>query len=249
MNIDAHGLAGAYAVDALDDVERAAFETHLETCTECRQEVESLRLAAAELSLISRTDPPPELKAAVMTSIRSVRPLPPITTPGPDPSASGHGGVTPLDSRRWTRPMGWLAAAAAAVALVIGGLAWSPWSNDTPQLTVAERILQAGDAQTVQQQVGSATARIVVSRSVGRAVIITDDMPEAPPSKDYQLWFQRPDGSMVNAGLMPHTSAEHSEVVLSGDATTAVGVGITQEPRGGSPEPTGDPLVLFDLPA
>ena len=33
---DLHLLSGAYAVDALDDLERARFEAHLRTCADCR---------------------------------------------------------------------------------------------------------------------------------------------------------------------------------------------------------------------
>ena len=43
---DVHALSGAYAVDALDDIERAAFERHLAACAECRAEVASLRETA-----------------------------------------------------------------------------------------------------------------------------------------------------------------------------------------------------------
>ena len=40
---DIHALSGAYAVDALDDIERAQFERHLAECPACRSEVDSLR--------------------------------------------------------------------------------------------------------------------------------------------------------------------------------------------------------------
>ncbi len=44
---DLHGLSGAYAVDALDDLERARFERHLAECEDCRAEVASLVEAAS----------------------------------------------------------------------------------------------------------------------------------------------------------------------------------------------------------
>jgi anti-sigma factor RsiW len=37
--IDIHQLAAAYALDALDDRERAEFEAHYPTCPVCRPEV------------------------------------------------------------------------------------------------------------------------------------------------------------------------------------------------------------------
>ena len=49
MTSDIHALSGAYAIDALDDIERAQFERHLAECAECRDEVDSLREAAGLL--------------------------------------------------------------------------------------------------------------------------------------------------------------------------------------------------------
>ena len=40
---DIHALSGAYAVDALDETERAEFERHLTGCPSCRDEVDDLR--------------------------------------------------------------------------------------------------------------------------------------------------------------------------------------------------------------
>jgi anti-sigma-K factor RskA len=50
---------------------------------------------------------------------------------------------------------------------------------------------------------------------------------------------------MVSAGVMPAKADQ--TVLLQGDAATATAVGITVEPRGGSPEPTSDPIALFDF--
>ena len=69
LNPELHGLAGPYALDALDDAERAVFEEHLATCPDCEAEVHSLSLAATELSHISATAPPPQLRADVLASI------------------------------------------------------------------------------------------------------------------------------------------------------------------------------------
>jgi anti-sigma-K factor RskA len=78
---DIHALSGAYAVDALDDVERARFERHLADCSACQAEVESLVAAASELSVLTEATPPASLRAKVLTDIANVRPLPPLTAP------------------------------------------------------------------------------------------------------------------------------------------------------------------------
>jgi anti-sigma-K factor RskA len=253
MNADIHGLSGAYAVDALDDVERAAFERHLAQCRACQDEVASLRAAAAELPHLAATSPPPELRESVLRQISQVRPLPPTADTrqgqGLDekrPDAPTPAGVTTLASRRRS-PVTWLAAAAAAAVITVGGLVWSPWDDDQPQLTAAEQVVQAQDAQRFEKSIDGARATIVRSPSARKAVIIADNMPAAPEGRDFQLWLQQPDGSMVSAGMMPHEHGPTVSMVLEGDAATAVGAGITMEPSGGSPQPTSDPIALFEF--
>ena len=262
MSADIHGLVGAYAVDAIDEQERSAFELHLAECPECQAEVVSLREAAAQLSLMSEAAPPSAMRDAVLAGIRTVRPLPPLEAQSRGPVASGPvGGDSPTADappRPATRPdttvlhfrprrrvTTWLATAAAAAALFIGGITWSPWDNSSSDQVTASQVLRAKDAQRFERTIGGAKATIVRSASLGKAVIVADNMPAAPNGKDFQLWLNQPNKGMVSAGLMPHTSAPTVTVVLSGDAATATAAGLTVEPAGGSTSPTSAPLALF----
>ena len=94
MSDDIHALSGAYAVDAVDDVERVRFERHLAGCEACQTEVASLQAAAAELSALSELSPPPSLKAKVMADIRTVRPLPPVVGTGAPASGTPSGSAS-----------------------------------------------------------------------------------------------------------------------------------------------------------
>ena len=245
---DIHGLSGAYAVDAVDDVERARFEAHMAHCSQCRDEVASLRATVSELTSITMAAPPPSLRASVLRDISSVRPLPPHVTPEhedsaqppaapvPAPSASRTSGdpsapPASLESRRADRarrvPLRqWLAGVAAAAVLATGGLVWHPWSPDTSsvQLTATQQVLQAKDAQKFETKVGSATATVVRSNHLKKAVIITANLPATPSGKVYELWLQQ-GSAMVTAGLMP--SGPSNTILLNGAATTAAGVCIT----------------------
>ena len=255
MSADIHGLSGAYAVDALDSDERTAFEEHLAQCPECQAEVASLREAATQLATTTETQPPASLRSAVLGGITMIRPLPPLDPPAaihsapeamtaaPDRADTGDSVVVPLRPRR---RVPWLLAAAAAVLVGIGGLAWSPWSHDTgSQLTATEQVLRADDAQRQQKTIDGAHATIVRSASLGQAVLIADKMPDAPAGKDYQLWLDIPGQGMVSAGLMPRDAKQPVTVLLKGDARKAIGAGITVEPAGGSPKPTTQPIALF----
>ncbi|WP_457255053.1 anti-sigma factor [Pedococcus sp. P5_B7] len=259
MSADIHGLVGAYAVDAIDEQERSDFELHLAECPECQAEVASLQQAATQLSLMTETVPPASMRSAVLAGIKTVRPLPPLEAQSTGPVASGPVGgpsstadaPTPTDTtvvqlRPRRRVTAWLATAAAAAILLVGGIAWSPWDNGTGG-TVTEQVLAASDAQRYEKVIGGAKATIVRSASLGKAVIIADHMPAAPDGKDFQLWLDQPNRGMVSAGLMPHGTADTVTILLDGDAATATGAGITVEPAGGSRAPTTAPVALFSF--
>jgi hypothetical protein len=239
-----HALSGAYAVDALDDTERHLFEQHLADCSVCQAEVTGLREAAALLPETASVAPPPALRDRVLADIGKVRPLPPLPVDAQDDLPA------PVDirSRRRRFPVG-LAAAAAVIAVLGGGaVVTQPWDDNSSQTTptAADRVITAADAERVSLQVGDAEATLYRSVSEGRAVIVTDDMPAAPEGKLYELWLQAPTGEMVPAGLMPPGS--DNTVVLDGDASDAIGAGITVEPApDGSNVPTSAPIATFEF--
>jgi anti-sigma-K factor RskA len=231
-----HAMTGAYAVDALDDLERTAFEHHLADCADCRAEVASLREAAGLLAESTAVEPPAALRDRVLAEIATVRPLPPVSTrTAPAPRRRGR--------------MRLLVATAAAVVLVgAGAVVWQqPWEDGTTQTPpVADQVLDAPDAKSTSLEFpGGASATITHSDSLHRAVIITRKMPAPPAGKVYQLWLDQPGKGMVSAGLMP--VEEDQTVVLDGDAASATGAGITVEPEGGSTVPTTEPIALFDF--
>ncbi len=228
MSSDIHALVGAYAVDALDDLERAAFQRHLDECPDCQQEVVGLQEAAGLLGALAATPPPASMRDRVLADIATVRPLPPVTQ---QPAVATPGGRTRF------RPRLLVAAAAALIAFGGATAVVQPWEDDTSQtqLTAAEQVLSAPDAETYTRTFpDGAKATLVRSRELNRAVLTTADMADAPEGSVYELWLVH-DDDMVPAGLM--AGGDH-EILLEGDPGTANGFGITVEPDGGSEEPT-----------
>lgn len=263
---DVHALSGAYALDALDAEETARFEAHLAACPTCAEEVAELRATAAVLGITTEVAPPASLRSAVLADISSIRPLPPLTNDGraddehgdTDQDSGAHGGqplAAPISlharrqRRLLRRPL--LLVAAAATVVAGAGIGWSQLEDDAPagpNLTAAERVLAAPDAKRVDKRFPDGSeAAVVVSRELGKAVIITDGMSPAPNGHDYEVWFQSSAGDMVRAGLMP--DIRDNTMVLEGDASRAVGIGITVEPDGGSQQPSADPIAYFNLEA
>lgn len=241
---DIHALSGAYAVDALDDDERAQFEQHLEACPECRAEVRSFSETAALLAETEAETPPPSLRASVLSGIGSIRPLPPETTPATSP-AEPSAPATVQVLRRRTFPM----LVAASVALILlavgGGLVYRANHGGSSTTNLAEQIMQAPDAVKVTEPIaGGGTLTLVSSASLKRAVLVGSDVPAPKAGTTFQMWLQQPGQGMVSAGLMP--DAEHP-TVLTGDAATAEAAAVSVEPETGSPQPTTKPIALFAL--
>jgi len=227
-----HALSGAYAVDALDDLERARFEDHLAACAECQAEVASLQDAAASISTMTAAAPSADLRARILADIKTVRPLPPV--------------VARLEARR---PRRWatLAAAAAVLGVLGGGVTvWQQQQSSSQAPSAVDQIRAAADVTAVTQDLGKgATATLYRSESLGKAALVTSHLPSAPVGKTYQLWLQNRAGHMIDAGLL--RGSGNRAVVLRGDASDATAAGITVEPAGGSETPSLPVVAVIEF--
>src|SRR3954447_8514612 len=80
MNDDLHAWSGLYAADALEGEERERFERHLDECEDCRIEVAGFHDATAQLAAAGATEPPPPLRAGVLSATATTRQEPPVVT-------------------------------------------------------------------------------------------------------------------------------------------------------------------------
>jgi anti-sigma factor RsiW len=231
MTAEIHTLLGAYVLDAVDDLERTAFERHLRECAECRAEADDLSAAAARLADGTWSVPPPRLRANVLAEIASTRQLPPSRP-------------APVSARpvRWRR----FAAAAAAVLAVGGSVAVIQEQRVRGERTAAESaratgarvqaVLTAPDL-TVREQTLSTGGRVTVatSRLHNAGVVLLAAKGAPAGGRIYQLWTIR-SGVVASAGvLVPGQSA----IVQFVDGMTGVSdVGVTVEPEHGSDQPT-----------
>lgn len=236
-----HDLAGAYVLDALDDLERRRYEEHLRGCDRCREEVAGFAEAATLLTDDLAVTPPADVRQRVMERVRAE---PQAGSQAPDEQQAP---LTPAPHRP-SRSRWWLAAAAAAV-VAAAGLTYAVTRPDDPVTTLMAQVLDAEDAQVSTEQAAGATFTVVSSDDVGRAVFMVDDLPQPPEGSDYQLWFVLDDGRAVSAGLVPPDGTPDARMLLEGsipDAEETL-VGVTVEPAGGSEQPTTEPIVAVPL--
>lgn len=245
-----HTLTGAYAVNALSDEERSAFERHLAVCRPCAEEVAELTNTAARLGQAVSDAPPPELKQRVMSQIATVRQEPPKVT------SRGRGGGSGGGRTARSLPKLVLAACLAGVVAFGGVAVWQyQQAQDARQEAQQARdrsaqissVLTAPDAEVNSDELpGGATGTVVVSREQNQAAFLAAGMPSPPSGKVYQLWYDD-SGTLRSAGLMDPGSTD-TTMMMRGTPDQASGMGITVEPAGGSEQPTSEPLATMEFP-
>lgn len=240
MTADVHTLSGAYALNALPADEQRFFEAHLEACETCRQEVAELRATAAVLGAAAAEPAPATLRAGVLQAIDHTRQDGVWAAPAPAPP----GYVMP-------RPL--VIAVAAVFMMVFVGLGATVARLDgrvdalrESQAQVAA-VLTAEDAQVVT--VGDATGphgRVVTSPSHGRTVVVAGGLPVVSSDHVLELWLIDEAGA-TPAGLFRPDADGRAVHLLASDLAGVDAVGVTVEPRGGSPEPTTTPILLAEV--
>ncbi len=241
MSVDIHTLAGAYALDAVSDIERAAFDRHLAGCPSCAQELAELRATVARLTDLTPMAPPARLKQAVLAEAAQTRQARP-----------GRVATERASSRGWR---GWAAGIAAAAVIAVGGGAVGyAISNQNTSAAKAEisasqqqdaqvsQVLTAADATVHREEIqGGGQVSVVVSASLNKGVVVVRDMPKVTDSQAYQLWLISGDKPAVSAGVMAGGTTEGT--VILDDVSGVTNFGVSVEAAGGAAAPT-EPLVV-----
>ena len=228
MNDDLHHLAGAYALDALPDDERAAFEAHYESCELCLQEVREFRETAGLLAGAEAEAPPPELRDATLRAIDTVRQDGPAVV---DRTAE----VVPL----YRRPR--ILAAVAAVVAVIAGVVGVQILGDDE----TEDLFAAPDAIVTSLEGERGNLQVVWSPDRDELAIIGDGLVDLSDDQIYELWFLLDEG-VARAVLFRTVDGEINEV-FEVDDIDGGGFGVTIEPAGGSDQPTSEVIYVGEV--
>ncbi|MEU5563476.1 anti-sigma factor [Micromonospora musae] len=233
MSADIHTLAGAYALNAVDDLEGAAFERHLADCEPCRVEVAELLETVARLADDPVLDAaPPGMRERTLAQVART----------PQLRLGTEGANARRRTGRWRR----FTVAAAAAVLVAGGASAVTWtvSNDrisdeqasSDQDRQIAAVLDAPDARVFERPLqpgGSVT--LVVSRDRDRGVVLLRDLPEPGPGRIYELWLIR-GGEPRKVGRLGEGVRASTTVI--GPVAEAGTFGVSNEPARGSVAPT-----------
>ncbi len=261
---DLHTLAAPYVLGALPDDEQARFEDHLDDCDECARQVTELQEGALELGTELEEAPPAGLRDRLMAEARRTPQEAPTAEKQQTPQEAPTAEVRSIHSRRGGEANPWAlratAVAASVLAIAVAGLAYvvadlTDRVETNEQLAQQaqqdaeryEELLAAPDARltTVEADDG-VTARLLYSTTRDEALITTDQLQPTTADRTYQLWVIDDDGASP-AGIFDSEPDGRAVVPLTGDLDAGVLIGVTEEPAGGSEQPTTDPILAIEL--
>lgn len=238
MSTDTHvfDLLPAYALGCLDDDEVGLVSDHLADCPTCQAELQTYQRLSQELAFAAPdATPPPALRDKLMAAIQ---PAPPTTRSSPRLSwwQAVVGAVR--------RPVpAWSLIGVLLILVVATAYLWlwpssipSPIDRfpDTMQTIALHGTETAPEAQGI----------IVISSDGAHGALVVEDLPLLDLDHQYQLWLIK-DGQRTNGGVFSVDSNGRNTMTIRPpnplDSYSAFGV--TIEPAGGSPGPTGDKVL------
>lgn len=244
-------LIPAYSLGSLGAAEAEAVRQHLAGCESCQVElaayekiVGALPLAAAE------AEPSAALKDRLLARI-SEEPV--------DNAALARQAAQPQPEKGWWQRVSATIASAVSrrrwqpialliiLALIVGNVLLWQWAiRPDDQKVPFEQITLTGDVAAPE-----ATGIITVSADGHYGTLVVDRLPELDPESQFQLWLVK-DGERVDGGVFSVNQEGYgSLMVRAADPVPSLldydAFGISIEPAGGSPGPTG-PRVLGSNP-
>jgi anti-sigma-K factor RskA len=220
----------AYALGALDSREAAKLERHLEGCEHCQEELRWLEPAVQALPEgIERQEPPPRLRASLMAEVRA------DAAPG-EKRATGERNLLPAWLRGPRRMR--FAAGFAVLAIAIAAAAGYELGRDDPKP-------KPGPDSLVFRQPGGVVVKMVPEGQGGTLHISHLHQPE--PGKVLEAWVLREGEVEAVPALFVPDRRGQAETRIA-DMSGVEEVMVTEEPRGGSEEPTGEPIVEMSVP-
>lgn len=242
--------AAAYAIDALDTSEHAAFEDHLSSCSACRADIDEMREAAALLAYAapSQGQPSAALRERVLREARDMRPV-----------------ASAQQRRSRFAVLPWLAAAASLTLAALTGMRLLSERDERARLALQLEQVRTDLAvrdSTIAAFLGpevhvvslsptgeKPSMRVFWNHTRNIFIVTAFNVPRAPDGKTYQLWAIRKGQQPLSMGTFNTDASGRATAILTvANVITDGGFidlcGLTMEPAGGSDQPTETPRLV-----
>lgn len=229
-------LLPAYALGCLDKEEAVQVAGHLAGCAGCRAELLSFQVVAERLALAAPdAEPPAHLKQQILGQLQTPR-----QEPAAEPRRPWRERLATL-FRRPAPAWGWASLVLVAL-LVLSNVWW--WQRagrgGPPAMPGGMQIVALAGTAAAPAAVGT----LVISGDGEYGTLVVDGLPPLVPEQQYQLWLIR-DGQRTSGGVFSVNAEGYGALWISSPEPLSgyPAFGVTVEPEGGSPGPTGDKVL------
>jgi len=224
-------LIPSYALGALNKAESEQVVEHIKNCQACQEELESYARIVDDLPLaVKTTQPPTSLKRRIMSKVREDR----------------QSEFAPYRGQFWEkirsvfilRSPAW-GAVSIVLVLVLFASNLFLWQRLNVLERTSHNALITVELQGTEFR-PEAAGMLVMSDDGDYGVLIVDGLPRLDNTKQYQLWLIS-DGEKANGGVFSVNQEGYGNLLVASSKplTEYSTFGITVEPEGGSPGPTG----------
>ncbi|HJW89673.1 MAG TPA: anti-sigma factor [Anaerolineales bacterium] len=234
-------LVPAYALGCLDEDEAQRVQEHLGDCAACRAELQTYREVANQLAYsVKQIDPPARVKTSLMARVAKSS-----ATQVNQRTLGESGFKSILERLSGTAPIWAVASLVLVLALVASNVfLWSQVRDLRAALAVTLQVVSLQGSEAAP----GAAGLLVISRDGEHGTLVVDDLPVLDETQQYQLWLIW-DGERSSGGVFSVRDDGYGSLWISApkalDSYSAFG--ITIEPEGGSPQPTGVRVLAGDL--
>lgn len=223
----------AYALNSLEEPERARMEAHVGTCERCTSRLDEYRAVLGSLPIgLEPSEPPAEAWTAIHAAARRRR-----------PARGRMERIIPTTWRWATWPL--------AVGLAAGMLAWNVWLlreiSVRPPGPDVEALARRPGRLVILTGTGvrGASARLLIAVDGRHGHLAIAGLRPLPPGRTYQLWFVPASATPVTGGTFVVDAGGRAWVSITVPISLddAHVIAITEEPSSGSSAPTSDYLV------
>lgn len=215
----------AYALGALEPGEAKILAEHIEQCAECQAELRLYQQTTDQIGLgVAAHAPARQLKDRLFSQI------------GPQPGTA----KAPAKWKQWfsQRPAFALVSIGLVLMMAISNLLL--WGQVQDLRSQAFRVVNLSATEAIPDAAGM----IIISGDGRYGTLVTFNLASLPEDQQYQLWLiqdtDRTSGGIFSVGRSGYASLE---IYAAQPLDSYDGFGISIEPYGGSPAPTGDKVL------
>lgn len=227
----------AFVLGILTDEETNYVAEHLAGCETCQVELTHLQQVADDLPLaLAQTAPPSRVKEKLMLAVHSREPKAVLTRP----PAFWQRLAGPV--RQWTPLLG---AALIVLLAVVNLLLWRQLSFVSVHPDTPMQVIALANTSYAPGAVGT----LIINQPGDYGTLVVDKLAVLDSGHQYQVWLLKA-GDRVSGGLFSVNQDGYAslEIQTSKPLAQYDSVGVTVEPFGGSPGPTGSKVLGGAIP-